>query len=110
MKIINDNSEFHRRTGLLLDLEFEPIDLIPNGLLGVFDRHRLPELMSFCNENPQYHVISFLKYAPIKVNTAIHAAAFYMLGEGDNDPELMYMPQMDEVAREALRILKFDAG
>ncbi len=110
MKIINDINEFHHRTGLIVDLEFESIDLIPNGLIGIFDQHRLSELMSFCNENPQYHVISFLKHAPIKVNTAIHTAAFYMLGEGDNDPDLMCVPIMDKDTIIELKTLEFDIG
>lgn len=108
MKIIKDIREFRLRTGLLIDLEFEPIDLVPNGLTGVFNQNRLPELVDFCRENPVYHIISFIRPSPIRVNAPIQKAVFYMLGNGDNDPELMCVPSRSEKAIADLRDLEFD--
>ncbi len=49
-----------------------------------------------CKNRPQYHIISILKQIPIKVNAVAASAAFFMLGDGDSDPELMYVPQMSK--------------
>jgi hypothetical protein len=43
------------------------------------------------------------------VNAVVEKAAFYMLGQGDKDPDLMLIPKMSKEAAEALRILKFDS-
>lgn len=78
VKIINTIDEFHRLTGPVMDLDFEFLDIVPSTRLGFFDRSRLSELVTFCKNNPEYHVISVLKQVPIKVNDVVRAAAFYM--------------------------------
>lgn len=108
MKIIHNYTEFKRRTAPLMDLDFALLDIAPDFRLGMFGPKRLPELITFCKNNPEYHIISFLRHVSIDVNTVIEPAAFYMLGQGDQDPELMLIPKMSKEAIEELRILKFD--
>lgn len=110
MKIINCPREFRIRTGFVMDLDFEFLDIVPSTRLGCFARSRLSELVDFCQNNPEYHIISHLRRVPIKVNAVVEAAAFYLLGEGDADPELMYVRKMSADALSKLHILKFDAG
>lgn len=110
MKIIKDIGEFNRITDPAMDTDFEMMDIIPSTKLGIFDRHRLQELLNFCRLYPEYHIISLLKDAPIKVNSAVENAALYLLGQGDSDPELMCVPVMDKKDFDLLQILKFDAS
>ena len=108
MKITNDSLEFRLRAGLLRDLDFALMDITPTTQLGFFARTRLAELLTFCRSNPEYHIISFLKHNSIKVNAVVEDASFYMLGQGDSDPELMYAPRMDEDILFKLKILEFE--
>jgi hypothetical protein len=92
-----------------MDLDFALLDITPTTQLGFFSRTRLAELLAFCRSNPEYHIVSFLKHAQIKVNAVVEDAAFYMLGQGDSDPELMYVSRMDEDILAKLKILEFEA-
>ncbi len=58
MIIIPTVIEFRKRTAILYDYEFEPVDILPDTLYGAFDPHRIDELMEFCRANPDYHIIS----------------------------------------------------
>lgn len=109
MKITNDLREFRLRAGPLMDLDFALLDITPTTQLGFFAHSRLAELLAFCRSNPEYHIISFLKQVPVKVNDVIDDAAFYMLAQGDSDPELMYVPRMNEMLLAKLKVSKFDS-
>lgn len=108
MKVIGNLKEFRRRTILVVDLDFEFINITPNSRLGIFNRERLSELVDFCKDNPEYHIISFLENGGVEINDAVEAAALYMLGRGDKDPDLMYVPRLSDDARADLEILKFN--
>ncbi len=108
MKITNDPREFRLRAGLLMDLDFALLGITPTTQLGFFSRNRLAELLAYCRNNPEYHIVSFLQDAPFKVNAVVEDAAFYMLGQGDSDPELMYAPKMNEELLFKLKVSKFD--
>ncbi len=108
MKIINCYSEFKRRTDPLMDLDFALLDIAPDFRIGIFRPSRLPELVTFCQNSPEYHIMSFFRDTLIDVNAVVEKAAFYRLGRGDSDPELMLVPKMSKAAAEELRILKFD--
>lgn len=108
MKIIHNYSEFKRLTAPLMDLDFALLDITPDFRLGMFGPKRLPELVTFCKNNPEYHIISSLRHVSVDVNAVVEPAAFYMLGQGDQDPELMLVPKMSKETAEQLRILKFD--
>lgn len=107
MKILSDIEEFNRRTRPLMDVDFALIDIVPTTRLGFFSKGRLPELILFCQNNPEYHIMSTLKNTLIKVNTVIDMAAFYMLGQGERDPELMFLLYMDEKSLSRLKTLEF---
>ena len=108
MKITNDLREFRLRAGLLMDLDFALLDIVPTTQLGLFARTRLGELQAFCRSNPEYHIVSFLKHNSIQVNAVVEGAGLYMLGQGDSDPEWMYAPRMNEELLIKLKVFKFD--
>lgn len=102
--------DFQRRTAPLMDFDFALLDIAPDTRLGIFGPKRLSELITFCRLNPKYHIISFFKHTCIRVNALVEDAAFYKLGQGDNDPELMCIPPVSSNAALALRIREFEAG
>ena len=79
--------EFWKRTAILVDYEFEDVDLIPSSVFG-FDRHRLDELVRFCAENPDYHIISLVN-ACLYFNKIMPNASTFYLGQGDSNPDLV---------------------
>ena len=102
--------EFRLRTAALWDTDFALLDIVPDDRLGFFNSNRLSELTSFCQNNPEYHIISYFKRYRVRVNAVVSTAHFYQLGQGDNDPELMCIPPISNAAIELLRIFEFETG
>ncbi len=80
--------EFWARTAILVDYEFEDVDLEPDSIAGIFDNHRLPELTEYCKNNPDYHIISIVKGC-LLFNKVMPNATSYRLGQGDSNPDLV---------------------
>lgn len=98
LKILHGYFEFRHRVGLLFDLkDSHGIDLEPCwGVLGLFEKHRLPELKTYIENHPEYHIISSLNNLMF-LNQPIENCFGYFLGEGDKDPDLMYVPEVDPI-------------
>ncbi len=88
MIIIPTLLEFRRRTSVLVDYEFEDVNIIPDSIIGVFNHHRLEELLKFCKENPDYHIISEVSYS-LYFNKVLPQAEQFYLGQGDANPDLV---------------------
>ncbi len=108
MKIIYDYDEFHNRTKPIRD-HFDLDDIFPDTLTGVFFPSRLKELIQYCTERPEYHIMSYLP-KQVKVNRAVDAACFYLLGTGDADPDLWYSLRFNQEKFESLQIYKFSGS
>ena len=102
--------EFRLRTVPLSDTDFALLDIVPDDRIGFFNSNRLSELTTFCRNNPEYHIISYLKHNRVRVNAVVSTAHFYRLGQGDKDPELMCIPPISNTAIELLRIFEFETG
>ena len=102
--------EFRLRTDALWDTDFALLDIVPDDRLGFFNSNRLSELTTFCQNNPEFHIISYFKRYRVRVNAAVCTAHFYQLGQGDKDPELMCIPPIGKDVIEYLRIREFEAG
>ena len=102
--------EFELRTAPLWDTDFALLDIVPDDRIGFSNSNRLSELTIFCQQNPEYHIISYLKHDRVRVNAVVSTAHFYRLGQGDNDPELMCIPPISNTAIELLRIFEFETG
>ncbi len=109
MKVISDIEEFRKRTQPLMDLDFALLDIVPTTRSGFFNKARLSELLVFCQHNPQYHIISLLKTNLTKVNTVVDTANIYMLGQGDNDPELMFTLYYSQHSAYKLKCFEFES-
>lgn len=86
--------------------DFDGLDIVPTTKLGVFRRKRIKDLLSFCEQNPEYHIISHLGPC-IEMNKLHENATYYELGKGENDPELTYIALMDWKSYKGLKILEF---
>ncbi len=79
--------EFWERTAILIDYEFEDVDIVPSTLYG-FQPYRLEELIEFCAKNPDYHIISIVN-GFLYFNKVMENASEYRLGQGDSNPDLV---------------------
>ena len=105
MRIIRNFGEFYKLIKPLRFEDFEGLDIVPSTPLGVFFKNRLSDLLEFCKKNPQYHVISQLSYG-VELNRPMEVVSTYELGNGDNDPDLMYIKNINLKTFQNLRILK----
>ena len=105
MNFICDYIEFKDRTKPIRDA-FD-LDIVPDIGLGFFFPDRLDELKQYCIDHPQYHIMSLLPLA-MKANKVIPSALYYLLAEGDPDPDLWYRIPMSEEVLQSLEIFKFD--
>ncbi len=80
--------EFRNRTGILFDYEFEPVDIVPDTITGLFLRSRLDELIEYCEINPEYHIVSIL-YGSMFFNRILENATLFCLAGGDKDTSLV---------------------
>jgi hypothetical protein len=107
MKVIRDYIEFRKRTKPIRD-SFD-LDIVPDFELGIFFSDRFDELKHYCINNPQYHILSVLR-SGVEVNAPVATAQFYLLAEGEVDPELCYTNPMTLEQSESLKIYEFNRG
>jgi hypothetical protein len=82
-------SAFCKRIGLLNNYyDLEALGLEAHDHSGSFFSHDLPELIAFCREHPEYHIVT-CDGPGRRVNRLIHGKSYYMLANGDPDPALM---------------------
>lgn len=105
MKFVRDYIEFRKLTKPVRD-DFD-LDISPDMELGIFFPHRLDELKQFCLSHPRYHIMSLLPPA-LKLNKPVASARFYLLAEGDADPDLWYRDPMNQDQFEDSEIRKFE--
>ena len=82
--------DFLNRVVTLTDYEFENVDLIPDTLCGTFSSDRFKELIYYCAEHEEFHIIS-IKRGGIYFNKPIAGADSYCLGRGDSNPKLVFI-------------------
>ena len=90
MTLIVDGDEFYNRVGLVWDYyELEWLGFKPFDYNGNFDSDDLPQLLEFCQLNPEYHIVSGFKGGR-KINKLVPDARCYWLANGDKDPTLIH--------------------
>ncbi len=102
MIIIPTLLEFMQRTAVLVDYEFEDADIIPDSIIGTFDNHRLDELIEFCSENSDFHIISVLNVGLFFNKILPNAQEFY-LGQGDANSDLVCFEDYELAERAVAR-------
>ena len=82
------NSQFHLRTGMILCLDrLTAMGLTPRLPVGSFFEKDTESLLKFCEENPQFHIVTRMS-AALRINRYVPGGRRYYLAEGDNDPSL----------------------
>lgn len=90
MKLYIDYIEFTKVTGRITDsIMLEALALHPSTRKGMFQPEQLPELLSFCEENPEYHIISVVNQLMFVNKMKDNGIVFY-LGNGDKTENLYY--------------------
>jgi len=81
--------DFNQRVGLVKDFyELEWLGLSGHDFCGSFGRSCLPQLVQFCDDNPEYHILTC--DGPGRyVNRLVADKSFYMIGDGDKNPNLL---------------------
>ena len=81
--------DFNRRVGLVNNYcELEFLGLTGQDFSGAFRGRYLPQLVQFCKDNPDYHILSGDGPGRL-VNRLILERNYYMIGDGDQDPALV---------------------
>lgn len=90
MKLFKDYVAFTRVTGRITDNDrLEPLGLYPCTRLGQFEPEQLQQLITFCQSNPRYHIISIVNRF-LFVNKVRNDAWAYYLGDGDKTEDFFY--------------------
>ena len=86
---------FNKRVGLVKNYyEIEWLGLTGHDFCGSFGRSCLPQLIQFCKDNPEYHIVSC--DGPGRyINRLVAHQSFYMIGDGDKDPNLVLNSLLD---------------
>ena len=84
-----ESDRFNRRVGLItIFYDLEWLGLSGHDFCGAFWRCFLPQLIQFCKENPEYHIVT--SDGPGRLlNRLVEEKSFYMIGVGDKDPALV---------------------
>lgn len=92
MRVIKDFKEFEElvQPVRLFDFDMDDFGIVPTFPGGCFFKNRLEELIEFCKKNPKYHVISNVD-AFLRFNKPIPSSKIYMLGQGSDDPEIVFI-------------------
>lgn len=97
LKTFRDIREFQTRTGVFRFFTVPILDIQPDMIGGCFFYPRLGELIAYCAANSDLHIISCPggDGLPCLFNRVIDEASFYLLGDGDKDPNLACVPLYD---------------
>lgn len=86
-----DSQEFYQLVKPIHDREkLWALGLDPKSCTGVFDRSDIRDLASFCDANPAYHVVSWLR-SRRTVNYLEPTGFRFYLAQGNRDPRLAYL-------------------
>jgi len=90
MKIILDCNEFMDTAGIVRgDIKVKALGLTPCCVTGTFCREHKDQILEYCAENPDFHVISF--HYNGYFNRFVEQSTCYGLGQGDSNPSLTYL-------------------
>ena len=89
VELIVQSKEFKRRVGLISNYyDLEWLGLNGHDFCGVFGAGHLPQLISFCRENPEYHIVS-CDGPGRSVNRLLFGKDFYQIASGDRNPAIV---------------------
>ena len=92
VELIVDINEFWNRVGIIGDyyeLQWLGFNLEP--FPSVFRPEHIPEMLTFCRENPEYHVVTSITPGRL-LNKYVPGRKVYKLAKGDQNPNLLLNP------------------
>jgi len=88
VELMVNRREFFDRVGMVTNYyELVGLGLDGHDFCGLFSKKILPELRTFCTDNPEYHLVSSAGVGRF-VNSLREDADFYMIAKGDRNPAL----------------------
>ncbi len=95
IELIFRHDAFHRLVQRITDSdELSWYGIEARGLLGDIDPSQLPILIKICEQNREFHIVSFCKNFRL-LNRLVFDAAFYYLARGSKNPYLVFNPDAD---------------
>ena len=92
IELIVDICEFYERVGMVAPYTaLERLGLATNLCFSFYWAEDLPQLLDFCRDNPEYHIISSDTPGRL-VNRYLPGAKTYSLAKGDRNPNLVLNP------------------
>ena len=89
IELIVESEEFNRRVGLITNFyDIEWLGLSGHDFCGSFRCCFLPQLIQFCKDNPEYHILTSDGPGRL-INRLVYGKDFYKIGDGDTDPALV---------------------
>ena len=89
VELIVNYDEFYRRVGLVTNYyDLEWLGFSGHDFAGSFNSCHLPQLLTFCDQNPDHHIVSVV--APGRyVNKFVKGSRSYKLADKDKDPSIV---------------------
>ena len=119
IELMIDIHQYFRRVGMISDFrELAWLGFDMGIYLSIFSQHLTAQLLTFCRENPEYHVVTSVDPGRW-VNKYVPDCRCYKLANGDKNPNLVLNPLVsperalvdEEVICSALTMLNnTDAG
>ena len=92
VELMVDINKYFRRVGMICDFrELAWLGFDMGIYLSIFSQHLVPQLLTFCRENPEYHVVTSIS-AGRWVNKYVPDCRCYKLAKGDKNPNLVLNP------------------
>ena len=89
IELIVQSRDFNRRVGLIKNYyDLEWLGLSGHDFCRAFRRCFLPQLIQFCKENPEYHIVTSDGPGRL-INRLVEEKSFYLIGVGEKDPALV---------------------
>ena len=95
IEVLFDIKQFYDRVGMVVTyMEVEWLDLPVVDIGGTFDEEHVPQLLQFCAENPEFHIVTCT--GPWRLaNKYVTGKRVYMLASGDQNPYLVLNSALD---------------
>ena len=95
LELITSVADFFRRTGIVADYrELEWLGFKLDNYIGIFSKKYLPQLLEFCEANPEYHIVTSTEPGRL-VNAYIPGKKTYNLAKGDPSSNLVHNRFLD---------------
>ena len=95
LEIIENMVEFSKRVGMIDFAEdVEPLGFKLVSVTATFGDREIESLISFCNENPQYHIVTEISSFVYR-NKYVPEGDCWHIADGDANPNLLRHPYLN---------------